>query len=147
MIFDSVSNMSLYKCIPDEAVNFIQNLSVDVIPAKYEITPDIFASVSEYSPKSLNEAKFEAHKKYIDIQLLLRGSEKIYFTDKSKLCVDIPYNSDDDIEFFSEQVAENNFVVLDGTNFVMLYPHEAHAPQVKYDSHFNVKKVVIKIKI
>jgi len=44
-------------------------------------------------------------------------------------------------------VSGSDFVTLDGTNFMMIYPHEAHAPQVVSESISTVKKVVVKVKV
>ena len=38
----------------------------------------LYASVQYYNPKTPNLEKFEAHRDYVDIQLLLAGSETIY---------------------------------------------------------------------
>ncbi len=148
MIIDKLENISLYKNIPQQAALFIKNLSNDIAYGRQELTDTDYANIETYTTKSLNNAKFEAHKNYIDIQILLSGKEDIYYRDVSGMIEFEPYNENKDIVFFKENLEGNNYVTLDSTNFVMIFPHEAHAPQVAYEnSPQQVKKVVVKIRI
>ena len=147
MITDNLKNIDLYFNIPEDAKKFIRNLSSDIALGRYILSDDNYANVESYSTKSLSCAKYEAHEKYIDIQILLTGQEKIYYCEKDILTFDTQYDSQKDIAFYKEAV-KGNFVELDGSNFVMLFPHEAHAPQVSAgDVSEKVLKVVIKIKV
>jgi len=148
MITDKLNMINKYSEIPQIVKKFVTSISPDISPGRIILSNDIYVNVETYKTKSAIDAKFEAHEKYIDIQILLVGYENIYYTDKSCLSVNEPYSESKDIAFYSEKV--NNFpkILLDGTNFVMLYPHEAHAPQVCVgDIKCEVKKIVIKIKI
>ena len=148
MITDNIENINLYDKIPQYAKEFIKNLSNNPKLGRYEIKGKDYANIESYNTKLPSEAKFESHKNYIDIQLLLRGQERIYLNNIKSLETDIPYNKEKDIEFYKENVSESDFVTLNGRNFAMIYPHEAHAPQVSIsDKSDNVLKVVIKIHV
>lgn len=148
MITDKIENIDTYKYIPQYAIDFIKNLTSDVNIGRYKLNDEDFANVETYITKNLSDAKYEKHNKYIDIQLLLKGEEKIYYKDSKALSnISVPYNQDRDISFYSDSV-EGEYIKLDGTNFVMLFPHEAHAPQVNSGTlNENVLKAVVKIKI
>ena len=65
MIFDHLTNILTYKGIsPDIYVGleFLQQLSHDITPGTYQITPRVKAIVSEYETKVKNEVGFEAHR-------------------------------------------------------------------------------------
>ncbi len=149
MIYDKLENLNLYiDCIPKDAFDFIKAISSDLSCGRYNISDNIYANVEIYNTKNISNAQFESHEKYIDIQILLNGVEDIFYAYKSDLTVNVPYNSEKDITFYKENVLPFSKVTLDGTNFVMLYPHEAHAPQVcAGEIPVLVKKVVVKIKI
>ena len=84
----------------------------------------------------------------IDIQLLLEGSENIYYAFRDNLSVKVPYDETRDIAFYSDSIQCYPYIKLDGTNFMMIYPHEAHAPQVSINGLTQkVLKVVVKIKL
>ena len=107
-----------------------------------------FVNVETYTTKSITDAKFETHNNYIDIQLLLDGNERIYLTSREGLDEIAPYSEEKDITFYKNPVKDADYVTLDGSNFVLIYPHEAHAPQVGLlDGGAIVKKAVAKIRI
>lgn len=148
MIIDKLKNIRLYdKIIPQEAIEFISTLNLNIDLGRHEISDRIYANVEKYTTKSLSEGKFEAHKDYIDIQLLINGREKIYYADKENLTVSEPYDKKRDIMFFSNNIEDSPFINLDGTNFALIYPHEAHAPQIMSNSVQEVLKVVVKVKV
>ena len=149
MIYDSLKNITLYTAIiPKEVFNFICAISPEMSEGKYNICDSAYANVESYLTKLPDAGKFESHEKYIDIQILLKGCENIYYTAKSGLIVSNPYNSEKDIAFYADSIAEYNKITLDGSNFVILYPHEAHAPQVCVNNiQSGVKKLVIKIRV
>ena len=75
---------------------------------------------------------------------MLKGRENIYYNNIAPLQISVPYNQEKDIMFYSDKVAGEK-VTLDGTNFMMIFPHEGHAPQAACNSCEQVIKVVIKI--
>ena len=149
MIIDKIENISIYKNIPEIARDFILSLkkgtpSLD----KHVLSESIYANVETYETKLLENGKFEAHKDYIDVQILLKGHEQIFIAPQNSLTMSEPYDAKRDIEFYSDNICSFQSIKLDGTNFVMLFPHEAHAPQVSSDEKLeNGLKVVVKIKI
>lgn len=149
MIIDKIENISIYKNIPEIARDFILSLKKG-IPSlgKHVLSESIYANVETYETKLLENSKFEAHKEYIDVQILLKGHEQIFIAPQNRLTMSEPYDAKRDIEFYSDNIRSFQSIKLDGTNFVMLFPHEAHAPQVSIDEKLeNVLKVVVKIKI
>lgn len=149
MIIDKIENISIYKNIPEIARDFILSLKKGTPSlGKHVLSESIYANVETYETKLLENGKFEAHKDYIDIQILLKGHEQIFIASQNSLTMSEPYDAKRDIEFYSDNICSFQSIKLDGTNFVMLFPHEAHAPQVSIDEKLeNVLKVVVKIKI
>lgn len=148
MIIDKIENTKLYTQIPDCVCEFLKTLSKDTPCGRYNLSDTDYVNIEEYPTKTISDAKFETHDKYIDIQLLLSGKERIYLDSRDGLKEANPYNPEKDITFYTDDINFSDYVTLDGTNFVMIYPHEAHAPQVSNDNiPHNVKKVVFKLKI
>lgn len=147
MIIDKLENISLYKEIPQSVVNFLTNLSADIKNGRYELANYDYVNIESYATKSIKEARFESHRDYIDIQLLLAGRERIYTESIKSLDIAVPYDFQRDIIFYKNSVENSDYVTLDTTNFVMLFPHEAHAPQVLVNKSYEVKKLVAKIKL
>jgi len=148
MIIDNLENISMYRIIPDHVSDFIKSLPKDIALGRHELIDTDYANVEEYNTKTLSEGKFESHNNYIDIQILLEGCEKIYYTSTSEVSVDVPYDNARDIMFYSEKIDRSDYVTLNGRNFAMIFPHEAHAPQIAMDDKSaKVKKLVVKVKV
>lgn len=148
MIIDNIENISMYRIIPDHVVDFIKSLKKDIKTGRYELIDKDYANVETYTTKPVRSGKFEAHNNYIDIQILLEGSERIYYTGTSDVSVDTPYDAERDIKFYADKIDKSDYVTLNGRNFAMIFPHEAHAPQISADENLStVKKVVVKVKV
>ena len=147
MITDEMKNIRKYKEITAEICDFIENLSENIECGKHYINDDDYANVEVYEPKEFENCAFESHEKYIDVQLLLSGKERIDFRGVEGLHVDKPYDEQRDITFYENNLSDDfNTVILNSRNFAVFYPTEAHKPQIKLENG-KVKKVVVKIKI
>lgn len=148
MIVDKLSNIDIYSQVPQAVKSFIKQLDKDIECRKYQISDTSYANVETYETKKHECCFFEAHKNYADIQILLSGTERIDYADIDKLEIKIPYDANKDIMFFQNSVSESCSVTLDGSNFVFLFPDEAHRPQMSCSDFSQiVKKVVVKIKM
>ncbi len=135
MIFDKIENLAKYPQIPDDVKEFIKNCPKAC--GRYEINEKDFANIEEYTTKK--EGKFERHRLFSDIQIVLNGKEKLFIGDAGKVLV--PYV--EDIEFLEGKPTSS--VILDGTNFILIFPNEPHMPQMALDKETQVKKLVVKI--
>lgn len=129
----------------EAALKFLKESDFNAMElGRYELSDDgTYASIDEYTTK--DSSHFEAHKKYIDIQLLAKGKEYIYVTtyDKSKQTSISDFDSEKDIEFFDvESYVEK---LLTTENFMVFFPSDAHQPCMSVDSNEEVRKVVVKV--
>lgn len=148
MIFDDIKNIKNYAEIDGKIAEFISGLNAEIPAGRIYLSDDglTYANVDEYTTKLHENCKLEAHKKYIDIQIMLDGVEELDYTDVEALEVSEPYDAARDVMFFEKPERILNKVVLAAGKFVLLYPHEAHQPQMAYkNSSAQVKKVVVKI--
>ena len=121
-------------------------MNKDVILGRQVLKDENYVNVEQYEPKDITTARFESHRKYIDIQMLLAGKERVYINNLKNVKESLGYNSEKDIEFYNDNITKSDFVTLDGSNFVLIYPWEAHAPQISVDKiSSTVKKVVFKL--
>ena len=146
MIIDKIENINNYSEIPREAADFIKALSSANLAGHYDICDGMYANIDEYVPKIIDNCRFEAHKKYIDIQLLLEGVERLDYMAVENLKISEAYNEERDIMFFENSKELPDSVILKSGKFALIYPHEAHKPQILIDNKpTKVKKVVVKI--
>lgn len=146
MIIDKLENISKYNIISQKVIDFLNTLTEETETGHYEIDENSYANIDVYETKSYENCKFEAHKKYIDIQMLLFGVEELDFMSVEGLSVSDEYDSKRDIIFFQNPDKLADRVILQSGKFAIIHPHEAHKPQMNINglSH-TVKKVVVKI--
>ncbi len=164
MVYDKIENIELYKGLSADiyaGLKYLKDMTPDVEPGTYEINPRVKAIVSEYTTKVVNENGYEAHQKNIDIQYLLKGTEKISCLPVDELQETQPYNPTTDVAFYAAprhlspvncQLSTVNChlssdLLLGNGYFTIFFPQDAHMPQLCVDEPTSVKKVVIKIKI
>jgi YhcH/YjgK/YiaL family protein len=149
MIFDSLENAEIYYGLGEKfqkAFEFLKTTDLENLPLeKIQIDgDDIFAIPQKYSTKEESEGKWEAHRKYIDIQYLVSGSENIGFVLIDYLEELEPYDDEKDVEFFS---GEGDYVQVHDGEFAVFFPDDAHKPGLKIESTEEVFKIVFKIKV
>lgn len=148
MIIDSLENIAFYNNIPQNVIDFIKTLTPQIEVGRYEIDNDSYANIDVYETKNLNDCKFEAHKNYIDIQMLLSGIEELDYTTVKGLTISEEYDAKRDVMFFENPNRISDSVILEAGKFALIYPHEAHRPQVAFNATSKtVKKVVVKIHV
>ena len=129
----------------EKAFAFLRQNGLAELPAvRHEIDGDrLFCMISKGPGRSRAEAKLEAHRKYVDIQYVIAGTDEMGFkpTADCKL-TDTSYDADKDIEFFKDQ--PDSWTEVPAGSFVIFFPQDAHAPLV---SSGEIHKVVLKIAV
>ena len=145
MIFDKLENLVQYNIVSEKILEFLSGINENTPVGRYVIDDNSYANIEEYNTKAPGNCYFEAHKKYIDIQFLLKGEERLDFTSIDGLKAREAYNAEKDIVFFEDR-QEAGSVKLSGNYFALLLPQDAHRPQMNYTGVSQpVKKVVVKI--
>lgn len=149
MVVDNITKFNLYKGLSDRIAKGLEVLTntdfISLQDGKYQIDGDnIFYLVQRYKTKKASEAKFEAHKNYIDIQAIIKGKEIIGFEYINNLEEVVPYK--EDVHFFATPEKYTEIKLSEGM-FALFYPGEAHIPTCDYERQNDVLKVVVKIKV
>lgn len=149
MIFDSLKNASLYDgAHPSLSYAFALAASVSdasVPTGKYEGENGVYVVKSTYTTKACEgKATYEAHREYIDLQILLDGEECILVSDLDDCEVTKPYEPDCLLGVIRDGAAEQA-LALRASSFAILYPTDAHAPGLALGEPTEVVKLVVKI--
>lgn len=149
MIADTLLQCRRYTALSPRfaaAFEFLQQLPANQPLGRHELDGDhCFALVQTYATKPLAGAKFESHRKYIDIQFIQAGCETLLWSPLSALTkITEPYDSEKDIAFYAmpPQVTPIN---LCAGEFTIFFPEDGHAPGLEYSGPTEVRKVVIKV--
>ncbi len=128
------------------AYDFIVNKAESAAVGKYELENGAYLSVQEYTTKARSQAKYEAHKKFIDIQLILSGRELIAVSPIDKMKISDEYNDEKDFMLFYPNDECTDYL-LEAGDFLILYPQDAHMPGVCVNEKSPVRKIVVKVPV
>lgn len=149
MIKDKLENSHIYYPLSENLKKGFEWLKsqdlANIEPKKYIIDGDaVWANVQEYETK--DDAKYETHRKYIDIQYMIKGREFVGVTDKSNCVACEEYNPEIDLEFMDINIKEE-YQILNEGDFLVFYPTDAHKPSISPDEKLKVKKVIVKVAV
>ena len=148
MIKDKLSNASRYynlsKGIKEGLEYLIANDISQMEDGKYEINGDkLFINVNSYNSKDF--ADWESHTKYIDIQYIKIGEEKIGICSREDCLSKTAYDENKDIEFLTGD--NGDFYTMASGDFMIIYPDEIHKPGIKVKENNYVKKAILKVAV
>ena len=156
-----------WTALPDETVNqrefaiqyhknkerwnkvfaFLKENNLEELPTgRHELEgPALYVNVDEYLTKDEEDARFEAHRKYADIQYVVSGEEQIGVLPLEITTVTEPYKEEIDIVFLATD--SSNYRVAVPGKFFIFFPQDAHQPCVKLADNAKVRKIVAKVLI
>ncbi|MGN0017734.1 MAG: YhcH/YjgK/YiaL family protein [Candidatus Gastranaerophilaceae bacterium] len=151
MIKDSLKYSKNYYFLSDKIKLGLEYLEktdlMHIENGRYEICGnEVFINIQDYNTKPLAEGKWEAHRKYIDIQYIIEGSENIGVGCIDEFLSSEKYDAEKDLEFLKTEKIQQ-FITVKENEFLILYPNDVHMPQISCDSTKYVKKAVLKIAI
>ncbi|ACF14182.1 conserved hypothetical protein [Chloroherpeton thalassium ATCC 35110] len=149
MIIDQLEKGKFYPygSAWQKALEFLASLTPDSEEKKYDLMgDDLFAQVVGYQTRTKETAVLEAHRKYVDVHVLISGRERLEVISTDGLEVDKAYDESKDAELYKHTPGHTLIDLYPG-NFALFFPHDAHMPSLTMGEHpESVKKVVIKIK-
>jgi biofilm protein TabA len=150
MIYDSLDNFRLYQEMHPlfkDVAAFLGSGSLGGLSLGRHALDQTGAQVviSTYQTHEIAESFIECHQKFIDIQILLQGTERLGFCPRN-LCAPLsPYDQEKD---FQKLNGHPDFIILRPGYFALLLPQDAHMPGIgcaaKKES---IKKAVIKVPV
>jgi len=147
MIIDRIENASRYFSLGSgiaEALEYIKKNDLSLpAPGKYEIKKDrIQMIVNEYDQKCTDRVKLEAHRKNIDVQYWVAGSELMGYASLNQQKLVEPFNEENDCGFYT---AKASFTKLEPGMFAIYFPTDLHTAVVDEQGDSKVRKVVFKV--
>jgi len=127
------------------ALDFFKNENLSELEnGRHDLSAGVYVAVSEYETKDPAVARYEVHRKYIDIQYVAAGEEYIEVLPMDNFKEEQEYNEEKDIVFFMAN-PEGKKLYADKNLFFIFFPDEAHKPCIRIDNARKVKKIVVKI--
>lgn len=152
MIFGNVKSLQELKIYPDiiqRALKYLRETDLEAKePGVYEIDGDkLILQVIDTDTALRVEKRPEVHRKYIDVQFLVKGKEKIaFYPDLNKEEVDEELLETRDIIFYKNNLGRESVVEMEPGCFAVFFPNDVHIPAIAVDEPMKIRKVVMKVK-
>lgn len=146
MILDVLENAQRYFALHQrfsEAFDFLLRPELKELPeGKHAIDGDrLFAIVAKEAGRKKEDALLEIHKKYIDIQLILAGTDTMGWRPKTSCLKRVEaYDPETDLQFYGDEPL--SWPVVTAGAFAIFFPEDAHMPLI---SSGMIHKVVVKL--
>ena len=150
MIYDHISNLEKYQYVSRNIGKFVDYMKEHDItkfePGVYTVNEDIFFIVKEYEPRLPENAGWETHREYLDIQYVMEGKELMGISTDNVLKVKDDYNQETDKTTYYPTDKESTLKLWPGM-FALLLPEDAHHPTLIDGQVTHNKKAVVKIRL
>lgn len=146
VIFDLIENLDEYISLNPKIANGLEKLNEVEIDYNERFDFDGgYLFFQEGTTTHIDEGTFEAHKKYIDIQIVLDGSEYVAWAPINQLVVDVEYNAEKDVVRLNGS-PKAIMKINKGMAYICL-PHDGHKALKYINKATKYNKAVIKIEI
>ena len=149
MIVDRLDNAAPLYHLPARlarALEFLRTTHLgSIATGRHDIDGDrLFALVQDYTTKAPEDCVWEAHRRYIDVQFLARGDERLGYAPRSQMREREPYDAARDVAFFEPGTG---FVTIRAGMFAIFGPEDVHSPGHAAGAPALVRKIVMKAAI
>jgi biofilm protein TabA len=133
-----------------KAIDYIESFDPKAVnDGQYHVSDDdVIAIFQTYLTKELlNEIEIEGHRKYIDIYLIIEGTEKIGWGSINDLSAISNYDIEKDV--WTDKVTLDDLRLMDlkPGDIAIIFPSDTHASQFSIDTPIQVRKLIMKVKI
>lgn len=150
MIFSSINvkQSAKYPAAIQKALDYLKAHDFTKMePGVYEIQgKEIYAQVFDAPTEPIEKRHPESHEKFVDVQFLASGKEKLGFTTNYGKYEVLERYDERDLIFYKD-VQDEGFIESRPGNFCIFFPEDIHRPQVVSGEPMNVRKVVIKVAV
>ena len=152
MIISSLTSPNFKVGLPKviaEVCDYLNTLDLNTLEnGRHDINDQIYMNVMEPETAEPSSKKAELHHEYLDVQVLIRGTENIEvganYPDLSKY---ESYNEADDYQLYAD-IDDKFTVTMKPKMFAVFYPYEPHKPCCVVNGKTEkIKKLVVKVPV
>jgi len=148
MILDRLENSGLYEHIHpaiQRAFTFLRKGQfVEAEPGRYPLEGVMHYMVQDYETRPVEQGFFESHRKFIDIQYMIRGHERHDYAHVSDLERRDGYDEKKDLQVYD---GKGSTFILKAGSFALYFPGDAHMPCLAVTTPEKVFKIVVKVPV
>lgn len=149
MIFGNINEKNTFGALEEalkECMDYVKNHDLAAYEkGSHEIDGErLFVNIVEYATTTPENRFWEAHRKYLDVHVMLWGEEQIDLNFIGNLEQKDFVEKDD---FLPLEGEPNAHVVLRSGDFLVCYPGDGHRTAVQVSESCNIKKAIFKVLI
>lgn len=130
------------------AIEYIKKLEITTLSVgNFRVNDYFHYIVQEYETKPIEKCRFESHQKYIDVQYIVSGEERMDVANVALLSIEKEYDKENDIIFWKVPRSKVMQVILKENSYIVLYPNDAYRGAVAESKSCIVKKIVGKVRV
>ena len=148
MILDQISQMKNYvSTLPalQHVIDILESGKLDDLALGSYTTDqkNLRYNLFTYKTEKTEATQYEVHRKEADVQILLKGHERMDIASRAMITATTAY--DDEKDFFMVTGTKQLSYHANEGSFVVFFPGEPHAPNLVDESSSQVLKVVFKV--
>lgn len=149
MIYGNIRNLDEYEFLPKNIMECFTYANVHELSefekGSHPIDGDrFFVNIVEYETTEAENRFWEAHRDYLDVHLMLRGTEQIDLNFIENMEQKAFVKEDDFLPLEGEKKAS---VILSDGDFLICEPHDGHRTAVKAEKTEYIKKAIFKVRL
>ena len=113
---------------------------------KFELGEGVFALEQAYETKASPDVRWESHRRYIDVQVVVSGAELMEVGDAGMLTVSEDLTPEKDVIFYASG-APASMLRMGAGDVAVFFPIDAHRPSLAVSEPRLVRKVVVKVPV
>lgn len=126
------------ELITPEFLGSLGSERVDIVPGEVWCTKFTYDTIPD------DESFFEAHEKFLDIHIMLEGSERVGISDPSDL---EQFRNEPENDFFGYHGEGRHKLIISPGDFLVVWPGDAHKIKMLIGKPETVTKAVFKVRI
>lgn len=147
MIHAKLKDAACYRGIHpllDRALGLMDEAYLASVPyeTRFIEGEELYVTRFDYETIPLEDSFFEAHRRYLDIHIMVKGEERVDISHPDTLSL---FEHKDDFYAYRGE-AEQSLLLKEG-DFLVVFPGDAHRIKVRVKDSQNVSKVVFKLRI
>ena len=152
MIISSLTSLNFKVGLPKviaEVCDYLNTLDLNALEnGRHDINDQIYMNVMEPETAEPSSKKAELHHEYLDVQVLIRGTENIEVgTNYPDLSKYESYNEADDYQLCAD-IDDKFTITMKPKMFAVFYPYEPHKPCCVVNGKTEkIKKLVVKVPV
>lgn len=149
MVFDSIANAHrYYNLLPGikDVFDYVENhMKNPVENGRYDVSENVYVMVKRYPTEPADKLRYETHKKWVDVQVMINGTEYMGWRSVNPAEWPDPYDPETDASFHPDMTGTD--LKVEGGMFVIFFPEDAHKPGYYIHEPEDVEKLVFKVKL